>query len=268
VFNGGYKMKIKLSVFLACIVLLVFSFQSCGGEAVPSPENSFKAFVAAVGADDAAKAEALCTPGYWKSERDSGERLFKQAVRKEFEMKKIDVKTKGERAVVTTDIVVKGKVVDRIYMYAVSEKGNWLFDGANENENQIGYFLDGRLTGSFHPSDYEGSKELEELGAKLIAMAGPLNETTDPAEQAGLIKEVLTGDPASIRSDLRLLLEVAQNNLKVVATHMVDPISRGAIVIYDETGKDKIFIYVAKEADGWRLIRCYTGWLSAEAILR
>jgi hypothetical protein len=261
-------MKFKLSVFLVCFVLIGFSLQSCGGEAAPSPENSFKAFVAAVEADDAAKAEALCTPGYWKSDRDSGERLFKQAVRKKFEMKKIEVKIKGERAVVVSDIIVKGKVVDRIFMYAVSEKGNWLFDGANENENQIVYFLDGRLPGGFHPSDYKGSKELEELGAKFIKIAAPLQAATDPAEQAALIKEVLIGNPASIRSDLRLLLEAAQKELKVVSTHMVDSISRGAIVIHDESGKDKVFIYVAKEADGWRLIRCYTGWLSAEAILR
>lgn len=47
---------------------------------------------------------------------------------------------------------------------------------------------------------------------------------------------------------------------------MVDSIERGAIVIKDESGKEKVVINVAKEADGWKLVNCIT-YLSEESFL-
>ncbi|MCP5107027.1 MAG: hypothetical protein GY950_26820 [bacterium] len=263
-------MKKILGVSMIATLLLVF-FSNCsgGGEVVPnSPGNLLKAFKNAVEADDKVKAEPLCTKEYWNEKRDSGKRFFKQAGRKKFELKENEVKVKGDKAVVVTDIIRDGKVVDQVFFYCIKNNDQWLFDGMDENTGHIGYYLDGKLPGRFYPEDYPGDKELEALGAKLAEIAGPLKETVEPAQQEPLIKTSGIESDGTTYSKLRLLREVGQLNLKVTATHMVTPIDRGAIVIHDETGKEKVFIYVAKVAGGWKLINCTTGWLSAESMLR
>lgn len=264
-------MRLKGCVLTIFLVLLVYIYgcSSSGGDVTPtSPENLLKAFSAAIQSGDEAKAkaEALCTLEFWKK---SGKRFFKQAVRKKFEMKKNNVQSKGEKAVVTADLIREGKVVDQVYFYTVKQKDEWRFDGMDENKGHIDHYLAGRLPARFDLSDFPGNPKLEELGKKLIEIAGPLKEAADDTEKQGaLLKGVLIGDPGSIYSQLRLLLEIANMKLNVVSTHMVDSIQRGAIVIKDETEKEKVFIYVAKEADGWKLINCHTGWLSGESILR
>jgi len=263
-------MRLKRSVSLVFFALLAFTFSCSSADVNPtSPANLLTAFSSAVSAGNEAKAETLCTKEFWKAKRNSGKRFFKQAVRKKFELKKSDVQLKGKRAVVTADIIRNGKVVDQVFFYAVDVNSQWLFDGMDENKNHVDYYMNGDLPARFYLPDYSGSKELEELGAKLINIAGPLREaSSDPAKQESLLKGTLVGNPGNIYSELRLLLKVATMKLKIVSTHMVDPIRRGAIVIHDETGKEKVFIYVAKEAGGWKLVNCHTGWLSAESILR
>jgi hypothetical protein len=185
-------------------------------------------------------------------------------------MKTIDSRIKGKKAVVTADILREGKVVDQVYFYAVDVNGLWKFDGMDENKNHVEHYLKDRLPARFDLSGYPGSQELQDLGTKLIGIASSLQEEAkdDPEKQETLLEGVLIGDPGNIYSELRLLLKVSNLNLEVVSTHMVDSIQRGAIVINDETGKEKVFIYVAKEANGWKLINCHVGWLSEESILR
>lgn len=264
-------MKIK-HCFLIISTLLVAYMIGCSGGAVEptSPGNLFKLFSTALESNDEAKAEAVCTKEFWDNERDSGKRFFKQANRRKFQLKKNEERTgvKAERAVLIVDIVRDGKTVDQVYFYTFGKDGQWLIDGMDENRGHIDHYLEGRLSGRFHPADYTGNSKLEELGAKLIEIAGPLQEAAaDPEKQASLLKNALTGDPKTLFGQLRLLRQVGQLNLKVVSTHMVDSIGRGAIVIHDETGKEKVFIYVENKADGWALVNCHTGWLSAESIL-
>jgi len=267
-------MKIKHCIFIIFFVLLVYTYTyscSSGDTNSTTPESLFKGFAAAIKSSDEAKAETFCTKEFWNEKRDSGKRIFKQATRKKFEMRKnnVQISSEGKKAVVTVDITQNGKVVDQVYFYAIDVKGKWLFDGMDENKNHTGHYLEGRLPARFYLSDYSGNSELEELGTKLIQTAAPLQDAAaDPVKQESLLKGLLIGDPGKIHSELRLLLKVSNMKLKVVATHMVDSIRRGAIVINDETGKEKVFIYVAREDDGWMLINCYTGWLSGEAILR
>ncbi len=263
-------MKITLGVSIIAAILLVFFTNCSGGGEVDSnsPENLLKAFKNAVEANDKVKAQPLCTNEYWNEKRDSGKHFFKQAARKKFQMKKNEVKIQGEKAVIVTDIVRDGKVIDQVFFYCIKKNDKWLLDGMDENKNHIAHYLDGKLPGRFYLEDYPGDKELEALGAKLAEIARPLKEAAEPAQQEPLINSSgLQSDPA-IYSKLRLLREVGQLNLKVVATHMVTPVHRGAIVIHDETGKEKVFIYVAKESGGWKLLSCTSGWLSAESMLR
>ena len=262
-------MRLKLSVSLVLFALLAYTTGCSNAGVKPtSPGNLLTAFANALSAGDEAKAETLCTKEFWMEKRDSGKGFFKQAVRQKFQLKKSDVQLEEKRAVVTADIIRNGKVVDQVFCYAVDVNGQWLFDGMDENKNHVAYYMKGDLPGRFYLADYPGSKELEELGTKMIGIARPLQEAAaDPAKQEPLLKGTLVGNPGKIYSQLRLLLEVAPLELKVVSTHWVDSIRRGAIVIHDETGKEKVFIYVAKEAEGWRLVNCHTGWLSAESIL-
>lgn len=265
-------MKLRGCVLITVLVFLGYGF-SCsgsGGDAAPTfPENLLNALSGAIASGDEAKAETLFTKDCWSAERDSGKRFFKQAVSRKFDTQKNDVRVKEEKAVVTADIIREGKVVDQVFFYCVKETDIWKFDGMDENKAHINHYLDGRLPARFFPADYPGNPELEELGKKLIEIAAPLKEAiSDTEKQAELLKGVLAGDPGKIHSQLRLLLEVAHLKLNVVSTHMVDTIQRGAIVIHDDAGKEKVFLYLSKEADGWKLLNCYTGWLSAESILR
>jgi hypothetical protein len=262
-------MKLRLSVVLIFFVLLAFNCSK--GDLTPtSPENLLIAFSNAVNSDDKVKAETFFTKECWNARNDSGERFFKQAAKKKFEMKTTDSRIKGKKAVVTADILREGKVIDQVYFYALEENGLWKFDGMDENRNHVEHYLNHRLPARFDLSGYPGSQELQDLGTKLIGIARSLQEEAkdDPGKQETLLEGILIGDPASIYSGLRLLLKVSNLNLKVVSTHMVDSIQRGAVVINDDTGKEKVFVYVAKETNGWKLINCHVGWLSEESILR
>ena len=263
------KMRLNVSLLLISFVLLAYNCSN--GDITPtSPEKLLKAFSNAVKSDDKVNAETFFTKESWNARGDSGERFFKQAVRKKFEMKTTDSRIKGKKAVVTADILREGKKVDQVYFYAVEENGLWKFDGMDENRNHVEHYLNDRLPARFDLPGYPGSQELQDLGTKLIGIARSLQEEAkdDPEKQKTLLGGVLIGDPGSTYSGLRLLLKVSNLNLKVVSTHMVDSIQRGAVVINDETGKEKVFIYVSKEANGWKLINCHVGWLSEESILR
>ncbi len=262
-------MKMKYSV-LIIFALLVAYMAGCSGSAVEptSPDNLLKLFSAAVEANDEAKAEAICTKEFWNEKRDSGKRFFKQANRKKFQLKKSDTRTKGERAVLIVDVIIKGKTVDQVYFYTAGKDNQWLLDGMDENRKHIDLYLEGKLPGRFYLADYSGNKELEAIGAKLVEIAGPLKEAVaDSEKQKTLLEGVLTGEPGKVFNGLRLLREVGQLNLKVVSTHFVDSIKRGAIEIHDDADKEKVFVYIAKEAGGWKLVNCHVGWLSAESIL-
>lgn len=262
-------MKVKFIVVLILSVLLAYNC-SKGDVRPTSPENLLEAFSLAAASDNKAKAESLSTREYWNARNNSGKRFFKQAVKKKFEMKTANSRIKGKKAVITADILREGKVVDQVFFYAVDVNGLWKFDGLDENRNHAEHYLNDLLPARFDLSGYSASQELQDLGTKLIDTARTLKgeAETDPDKQKNLLEGVLIGDPGSIYSGLRLLLKVSNLNLKVVSTHMVAPIQRGAIVINDETGKEKVFIYVAKEATGWKLIDCTVGWLSEESILR
>lgn len=262
-------MRINLSIVLIFLVLLVYDCSR--SDLTPtSPEKLLKAFAKAVNSDDKIKAETFFTKESWNARGDSGKQFFKQAVRKKFEIKTTDSRIKGKKAVVTADILREGKKVDQVYFYTVEENGMWKFDGMDENRNHVEHYLNDRLPARFDLSQYPGSQELLDLGTELIGIARSLQEEAkdDPEKQKTLLEGVLICDPRSIYSDLHLLLKVSNLNLKVVSTHMVDSIQRGAVVINDESGKEKVFIYVAKEANGWKLINCHVGWLSEESILR
>ncbi len=265
-------MKFKLSLVLIICVFCVFLGNSCseGGIDQTSPEKLIKTLSNLISIEDKVNTENCFTGECWKSRNDSGERFVKQAVRKKFELKLIDSKLKEAKAVVTADIIIKGKIVDRLYFYAINNKGIWKIDGLNENKNQGEHYINDRLPARFNISSYKGNQELEDLGTKLLSLAKQLKVIAkdDQEQKKTLLNDLFIGNAAENYSKLRLLLKVSDLSLKIVSTHMVTSIKRGAIVVKDESGKEKVFIYLERDKEGWKLINCLVGWLSAESLLR
>jgi len=153
-----------------------------------------------------------------------------------------------------------------MFFYAEQSEGKWLFDGANENRNHGTYYLDNKLPARYSLEDYPSSSDLNALAKKIIKLAPQLAEARyNDKKLNALLKGVLK---IKYGSELRLLYEAANLELKIMATHWVKSINRGAIEIRDKSEEEDVYLYMALENGEWRLLACYTGWLSSDAILK
>ena len=120
----------------------------------------------------------------------------------------------------------------------------------------------------FNLEDYPSDSELQALGAKLIKLVPQLKQAKDESDEAKL-KSLLEGVMIiQNSSELRLLLEIADVELVLKSTHWIESLNRGAIEIRDNAEENKVFIYVSRESGKWRMLACYTGWLSSTTILK
>lgn len=126
---------------------------------------------AAIARSDAAQAQAQFTPTAWSSIADSGERLYKQGTRKHFELRLFATQRQGERAVLSVDVSAAGRLVDRVYLYAVRQSGHWLVEGLDENRGHHEPFLAGQVPAAFRVEELPNSAELMGLGAQIIDAA-------------------------------------------------------------------------------------------------
>ena len=69
------------------LVLMAFLISCAGQTDSKSPEGTLTAFNKAIESENKQEAQKLCTNEFWVSERDSGERIFKQGTRKKFKLK-------------------------------------------------------------------------------------------------------------------------------------------------------------------------------------
>jgi len=259
-----------MTVWKQFLFVLMATLIACSGQTdLKSPEGTLAAFDKAIESENKQEAQKQCTNEFWMSERDSGQRIFKQGTRKKFKLKQSGVLVKDNKAVVTADVIIDGKVKDQLYFYAIQKQDRWLFDGMDESKKHIDLYMNGTLPARFYPEDYPTNPELQKIGEKLANIALALQEAdSDPDKQALLLKDTFIGDPKYIYSQLRILRQNSDQNLMVKSTHIVDSIKRGAIVIVDDQGRDQAVIYAKKEGDGWRLIVCHTCCLNGEVILR
>lgn len=112
-------------------------------------------------------AQAQFSTAAWSRDRDSGQDFFAQGVRKHFELRLVSTQNKGERAVITTDIVVAGKTVDRVFMYAQPKGGRWLIEALDENRGHAEPFLAGQVAAYFRVEELPHNPELLKLGTLI-----------------------------------------------------------------------------------------------------
>jgi hypothetical protein len=99
-------------------------------------------------------------------------------------------------------------------------------------------------------------------------LAPQLKEVKEDEAKLKSLLEGVVEIKYSPASQLRLLLDSGHLELKLGSNHWIESLQRGAIEIRDESGKEKIFIYVVKENKKWRMLACYTGWLASDTVLR
>ena len=214
-------------------------------------------------------AKQTCTTEFWiDSKTGSGKHFFNQAIRKKFNLEKMEVKVQQDRAVVIAYVIRDGKKVDQLYFYVKKSLGKWLFDGVNETQNHGKYYLEEKLPARFDLEDYPSNSELKALGEKIILLGPQLKKAKEDGDDAKL-NSLLEGVMKVKDSyELRLLYNIANLELKHVANHWIKSLKRGAIEIRDKSGKENVYIYVSKESGEWRMLACYQGWFSTTTILK
>jgi hypothetical protein len=253
---------------LSLLLLLSLVFSCSKREATSSPEGVLSVFEKAIEKNDEAMAQGICTAEFWKDERESGKHFFKQAVRKKFKLKKMEVKIQKDRVVINVDVFRDGKKVDQLFFYVQRSRGKWVFDGVNENLNHGKYYLEEILPARFYIGNYPSNSELQAFGEKIIQLAPQLVKAKEDEAQLKSHLDGVLKIKYSPASALRLLLEVADLELELTANHWIEPLKRGAIEIRDKTGGKKVFIYVVRESEEWRMLACHTGWLASDTVLR
>lgn len=117
-----------------------------GGDAVVEQneiDQLWAQFTASILANDEEGAKALCNDEFWASEKDSGQRFFEQAVRKQFELDPKNKRVDGQRACLTADVLREGKRVDTVHFYLERSFNHWQFVAWDEDDKHVEQFLSG-----------------------------------------------------------------------------------------------------------------------------
>jgi len=150
-------------------------------------DKTLHKWIKAVSKEKPAAAEKLCTEGFWNVKVDNGQAFYEQCVRKQFQLLKAADQIRDDRAVLAVEIRREGKKVDMINIYMVIEGKDWLIDGVDESDSHPRYFLDGQLSGHFHPEELPTLPRLDELAHKLLEARG-----NQPMQQQ-IIQDYLNG---------------------------------------------------------------------------
>ena len=253
---------------LALVILLPLVSGCSDGGTTTSAKGVLSLLNTAIEKNDETMAKDACTTGYWNGKRDPGNRFFSQAVRNKFVLEEKEIQVQNDRAVAIADVIRDGKKVDQLFFYLVKSQGKWSVDGMDESRNHGKYYLEGILPARFILDYYPANSELQALGEKMIQLAPKLQAAKDDEAKFKSLLEGVLKIKYSPASGLRLLLEVADQELNLASNHWVAPLQRGVIEIRDKSGKEKIFIYVLKEGGEWKMLACYTGWLASDTVLR
>lgn len=216
---------------------------------------------AALDKRDASLAQAQFTPDGWQRREDSGQGLYEQGTRKRFELRLAATQKQGERAVITVDVIVAGKAVDRIYLYLLRQSGRWLVDGLDENRGHHEPFLKGQVPAAFRVEDLPNSPSLIALGA--------------------LITEAASGKPGAIE---RLYAQVVDTSsvgylhlaelrgATCKAAYFLEPLGKVALVFEraaepPSAQPEPVVLYLQRQQAQWHVFSKSYGRASARAML-
>jgi len=229
-------------------IILLFIIFSSSFQVVTGQEEIINVLAKVRSAGEAEQGQAHCTAEFWTAEVDNGEKTFKRLVRlNERATLEVSNTQKGKgRVVYTVDIMADGIKRDELYACMVEKNGKWLLDGFHEEKETIPYFLDGSISGHFSPLELPSNKELDKLGAEILAFGKNEDAVIDYC-----LNHFAKG------SKLRFINQLTSEDyseVRLVSTGYSDVFDRG-FIYFEQTEaesdwKSRITIYVTLEENG------------------
>jgi len=252
-------MKLRYS-YLVLIFCALLGRVASAGDVEGALAAMLKNLSSAIEKNDAALAQAQFSDAAWSRERDSGQDFFGQAVRKRFELRQVGTQSKGERAVVTVDVAVAGKTVDRVFMYAQPKGGRWLIEALDENRGHAEPYLAGHVAAFFRVEDIPQNPALLKLGTLMLDAA-----QGKPGAHEKLYEQVT--DTSSV--GYLHLNELRGATCK--AAHFLEPMGRLAL-LFEKPGpsgaEPEIIVIYLRKQDKWHVFSRSTGRLNAGSMLQ
>lgn len=248
---------------LALALFLLGSRESLAYAAEDDPELStvVQKLATAIEKSDAALAQAQFTQEAWRRPEDSGQSLYEQGRHKLFALRLAAIQRQGERAVVSVDVNIGGKRVDRVYLYTIRQNGHWLVDGLDENRGHHEPFLVGKVPAAFRVEDLPSSAPLMALGALMVDAA---NGKPGSADQ--LHAQVV--DTSSVG-----YLQLAElRGATCKAAHFSASLGKVALVFERpitpaRPSPERIFLYLQRQQAVWHVYSRSYGFASASSML-
>lgn len=223
--------------------------------AVPSAASFVEALPGAISGPDYASLRALCTAEYAKDPQGC-EATWEQANRKKFALQPTDrqVVVRGDegRLVLTLDVIVGGRTVDRIFAYAVADADGWRLGGIDEIREHAAPFLEGLVGPHIDVEALPADPALDALGAQLVDVAAKL-----------------VGDPERILRGGRDVVVTlgARENPRFVGSHVHERLGR-AVLEFTADDEAVYGVYLARREGVWSVREHGFGVLSARSLLR
>jgi len=257
VFLAMRRLQTNMAFIVAIIgFCLILTSTPKSAFAQKTPQILVQDLIEATHAQDEGRVRALWQPGPWSKKTDNpGYGLYHQSVRKRFTLLARGVQTKKDRALATVDIERNGRIVDRVYFYAMHTQSRWIFVDADESKAHVRHFLAGTVPGRFSVRYLPPNPALEGVGKALIKLAhGEAKSPKGPQ---------IINAPDAISPVLRRWARTTK--LRVTKTLYFAPMKRGAIEFTTKTeivnaqGKtvqfdDHWIVYVEQKPDHrWRI---------------
>lgn len=222
---------------------------------VPRPEPFVEALPDAISGPDYERLRPLCTVEYAK-DPDGCHGTWEQANRKHFALVPTDrqVVVRGDegRMVLTLDVVVGGRTVDRVFAYAVADAKGWRLGGIDEIREHAAPFLEGLIGPLIDVAALPADPGLDALGAQLIAAAAKLEGDPERIIRGGRDVVVTLG---------------ARENPRFVASHLHERLGR-AVLEFTADDEPVYGVYLARREGVWAVREQGFGVLSARSLLR
>ncbi len=236
--------------------------------ATENPKAAVEQLNQAIQTGQEAAAKALFIKEAWDYEYDSAQRFYSQLQSTKFILKAKESRIEDTRAIIKAEISNEKKRIDVIYFYATQTGSDWKLAAIDRDIHHSNLFLAKKLPAYFNLNNVKPSQMLEAFGKKVITWSKSLPSSSDYLSMSDEQKKQSFKDFASSppRSNYYLLTMISSlKNPKVISTHWVESINRGAIVLKGD-GYDEPAIYFEKKEAGWHLLNI-TSFLTTDAIL-